>query len=344
MSASRAPRLGAATLTLLLGGAAPQGAVGCQCAAAPPPETGPAETARPETARPETARPEAARPEAPLPEEALPPAGAAVLVGVGDIADCGSAGDEATAGLIRAVLDARPEARVVALGDNAYPAGSLEQYRRCYLPSWGSFLSRTLAVPGNHDWLTPDAAGFRATFGLPAEGPLHRGLDFGGWRLLLLDTDCEHADACMAGSAQLTWLAGELALNRGRCTLVLGHHPRFSSGPHGSPAHLQPLWEVLVAGGADLILQGHDHLYERFAPLDAQGRPNAGGPRAITAGTGGRSAYPLAATPALGSELRHSGQAGVLVLGLEAAGYTFRFVTVDGRVVDSGRGECAKGP
>lgn len=339
MSATRARPVSAATTLRHLAAAAMLLGGGCQCVSSTPPTA-----ALPAAARPAAARPAAVVSEAALPDGALPPEDAAVLVGAGDIADCGSEGDEATARLVRAVLARRPDARAIALGDNVYPAGSLEQYRQCYLPSWGSFLPRTLAVPGNHDWLTPGAAGFRATFGLPAEGALHRGVDVGAWRVLLLDTDCDHGDACTAGSTQLTWLAGELARNRGRCTLVLGHHPRFSSGPHGSPVSLQPLWEVLVAGGADLVLQGHDHIYERFAPLDAQGRPGAGGPRAITVGTGGRSAYPLAAIPAAGSEARLSGRAGVLVLGLEATGYSFRFLGVDGSVADSGRGGCSIGP
>lgn len=281
---------------------------------------------------------------APFPEQALPPPDAAVLVGAGDIADCNGSDDDATGALVQGLLERRPSARVFTTGDNAYPAGTLEEFERCYRPAWGAFLDRTFATPGNHDWMTPNAAGFRATFKLPAEGPLYRAADFGGWRILMLDTDCQASDTCTAGSPQLAWLARELEANRGRCTLVLGHHPRFSSGPHGSSDAHQPLWDVLAAGGADLVLWGHDHIYERFAPLDAAGRPDPAGVRAITVGTGGRSPYGLRPEPAAGSEVRRAGQAGVLVVTLLPAGYAFSFVTVDGAVADQGTGACASRP
>lgn len=279
-----------------------------------------------------------------LPERALPATDAEVLIGAGDIADCDSSDDEATGLLVRSLLEQRPRAYAFTTGDNAYPSGTPEQFERCYLPAWGAFRERTIATPGNHDWMTDNAAGFRATFGLPDKGPLYRALDVGSWRVLVIDTDCQASDSCTPGSEQLRWLAGELSRNGARCTLVLGHHPRFSSGPHGSSAGHQPLWQTMAAGGADLVLWGHDHIYERFEPLDGAGMPSPHGVRAITVGTGGRSAYGLRPEVAPGSQVRLSGQAGVLVLSLEAAGYAFSFVTIDGTVADEGRGTCAPTP
>lgn len=279
-----------------------------------------------------------------FPEAALPPAHATILVGAGDIASCDGTDDEATGALVRELLARRPLARPFTTGDNVYPTGSLEQYQRCYGPAWGAFVERTLGVVGNHDWMTPGAAGFRATFGLPTTGPLYRAVDVGAWRVLLVDTDCDHADSCTPGSPQLVWLAGELARHKDRCTVVLGHHPRFSSGPHGSSAVHQPFWETLTQGGADLLLVGHDHIYERFEPLGAQGKPAPNGVRAITVGTGGRPGYPLKALPAAGSQVRLTGRPGVLVLTLEEGGYGFSFVTMDGAVADSGRGTCGRAP
>lgn len=281
---------------------------------------------------------------APFPATALPPLGATVLVGAGDVADCSSDGDERTAALIRSLLNARPTTRVFVAGDNAYESGSVEEYRRCYLPSWGAFLDRTIAAPGNHDWLTAHAAGFRQTFGVPADRPLYHAHDVGSWRVIVVDSDCAASDACRPGSAQLAWLADQLARNRQRCTLVIAHHPRFSSGLHGPSALHQPLWEGLVAGGADLVINGHDHHYERFGALDVAGQPAPRGPRTFVVGTGGRAAYPLAAQPLAGSELRMTGRAGVIVLTLEDAGYRFAFVTVDGAVADQGQGACDAAP
>ena len=299
----------------------------------------------PDTAPPTGALPAAPGPLTPtsapsIPAAALPAPGAAVLVGAGDIADCRSVDDERTAALVASLIAARPSARVFVAGDNAYDTGSIDEYRRCYLPSWGAFVDRTIAAPGNHDWLTANAEGFRRTFGVDAHQPLYRAHDVGPWRVIVVDSDCATGDACSAGSPQLGWLAGELARHRQRCTLVIAHHPRFSSGYHGPSVGHQPLWDVVVAGGTDVVINGHDHHYERFGPLDAAGSPTANGPRAFIVGTGGRSAYPLRTQAAAGSELRLAGQAGVILLTLEEAGYRFAFVTVDGVVADQGQGAC----
>lgn len=285
----------------------------------------------------------AAAPPAAIPAAALPPVDAAVLVGAGDVADCGSSDDERTAGLVRALLAERPQARVFVAGDNAYPTGSLDEYQRCYLPSWGAFRDRTIAAAGNHDWLTKDAAGFRQTFCVGAGEPLYRGDDVGSWRVLAVDSDCGAEGACEAGSAQLAWLADELSRNQQRCTLVIAHHPRFSSGHHGaSPSH-QPLWEAMVAGGADVVINGHDHHYERIAPLDASGAPSTRGLRTFIAGTGGRMPYELR-DPVAGSEARLAGRAGVLVLTLEPGHLRYAFVTVDGEIGDQGDAPCVGDP
>lgn len=276
-----------------------------------------------------------------IPAAVLPPPDAFLLVGAGDIADCTTTDDDRTGALVKAVLDQRPRARAFAAGDNAYPAGTLQDYQQCYLPAWGAFRDRTIAAPGNHDWLTHNAEGFRQSFGIAADAPLYRSEDVGPWHVIVIDSDCAASGACQAGSPQLVWLADELARNRQVCTLVIAHHPRFSSGHHGPSAPHQPLWETLVAGGADVVVNGHDHHYERFAPLDAAGAPTLDGPRTFIVGTGGRAAYPLRDPPAAGSEFRMTGAPGVLLLTLEPDGYRFAFLTIDGAVADQGAGRCA---
>lgn len=277
-----------------------------------------------------------------LPAAALPFGDGAVLVGAGDVADCFSSDDERAAELVKAVIAERPDARVFVAGDNAYPVGSLDDYQRCYLPSWGAFRDRTIAAAGNHDWMTPGAAGFRQTFGVAAGAPLYRAEDVGGWRVIVVDSDCAAEGACQEGSRQLAWLADELARHRQHCTLVIAHHPRFSSGLHGPSAAHQPLWEALVAGGTDVVIHGHDHHYERIGPLDASGAPSAEGPRTFIVGTGGRMPYELREQPTVGSEVRLAGRAGVLVFTLGVDSFRYVFVTVDGELADHGEARCGR--
>lgn len=279
---------------------------------------------------------------APTPASTLAPPGGAVILAAGDIASCTSSGDEATAALV----DARPAAVVVTLGDNAYDRGTPHQFATCYEPSWGRSRSRTRPSPGNHDYGTRDAAGYFGYFGYfgasagdPATG--YYSYDVAGWHVVSLNSQCT-AVPCGPGSAQERWLRADLATSTSRCTLAYWHHPRFSSGRvHGSSSVVAPLWQALFDAGADVVLAGHEHHYERFAPLDPAGDPDgARGIRSFVVGTGGRSLYPFG-PPLPGSEVRDHSTFGVLSLTLGAEEYEWAFLPVaGGSFTDEGSGRC----
>jgi len=221
---------------------------------------------------------------------------------------------------------------VLVLGDNQYDFGALSSYLASYDPTWGRLRALTRPVPGNHDYLTPGAAGYYGYFGAEAGDPSqgYYSFDLGGWHLVALNSNCAAVGGCGAGSPQEQWLVADLAAHSGSCVLAYWHHPRFSSGPHGSDATYQAFWEALATAGADLVLNGHDHVYERFAPQDPAGALDpAGGIRQITVGTGGRN---LTGFPLLrpNSEARQAAAFGVLELELHPNGYAWRFVPEGG--------------
>jgi len=271
------------------------------------------------------------------------PAPAAVLVGAGDIGECGTGGPAATARVIRRVLRQHPEAIVFTAGDDAYPNGSTADFARCYDPWWGRFLDRTRPAAGNHDWHTANAAGYRAYFGARA-GPKGRtwyAYDAGSWRVIVLDSDCGEVGGCGPSSRQGRWLAAELSTHPAACTLAIWHHARFSSGPHGNQAATAPLFDALYAAGADVVVSGHDHDYERFAPQDPAGRRDAArGIREFVVGTGGGHLYPFVSVKR-NSQVRETGTFGVLVLELGEGSYAWRFEAAgDSTFDDAGTGTC----
>jgi 3',5'-cyclic AMP phosphodiesterase CpdA len=251
------------------------------------------------------------------------------LVAAGDVASCRSDGDEQTAALVE-----RLPGTVAVLGDAVYEDGSDEEFASCYAPSWGRFLARTRPAPGNHEYRTPAAAGYFRYFGAAA-GPPARGYyayRLGGWRVVVLNTNCGPAGGCGVGSPQERWLRATLAASRARCTLAYGHHPRLSSGVHGPDRTIQPLWRALQDAGVELYLAGHDHHYERFAP--------ARGLRQFVVGTGGRSLYPVV-RKAAGSQVRWAGGYGVLSLTLRPQGYDWSFLAAgNGSFLDTGTAAC----
>jgi acid phosphatase type 7 len=261
------------------------------------------------------------------------------LLAAGDIASCASDGDEQTA----ALLDSRP-GTVLTLGDTVYDDGTADEFARCYLPSWGRFRDRTYPAPGNHDYQTFGAMGYYGFF-WPRAGQPGKGwysFDRGRWHLIALNSNCEEVGGCQPGSEQERWLRADLAAHPARCTLAFWHHPRFSSGTtHGSDPAVGGLWTALYEAGADVVLVGHEHNYERFAPLDPLGRVDpARGVREFVVGTGGKSHYPFG-SPLSGSEARNSDSFGVLQLQLRRTGYSWRFVPVQGgSFQDSGTGRC----
>jgi len=278
--------------------------------------------------------PGSASPAARMPE----PPGAVVLVGAGDIADCGSDADEATARLLDSI-----DGRVFTAGDNAYENGSLDEFTRCYEPTWGRHRARTLPAIGNHEWQTPEARGYHDYFGDRAgrPGQAWYATTLGDWRLIVLDSDCQAAGGCTTESPQGRWLADELATNPARCTVAVWHHPRFSSGTHGDDPSIAPLWRAMYEAGVEVVVNGHEHSYERFAPQDGDGRSDPQrGVRQIVVGTGGRHLRGFErAKP--NSEVRDDRTHGLLRLVLRTDGYDWTFMPIVGRsFTDSGSGSC----
>jgi hypothetical protein len=232
---------------------------------------------------------------------------------------------------------------VLALGDNQYPSGAAADFRASYDKTWGAFKAITYPVPGNHEYGTPGAAGYFSYFGARAGQP-GRGYysyDLGQWHVIALNSECAHIGGCAADSPQATWLRQDLAAHPRACTLAYWHRPRFSSGTHGNNIDNDPLWRLLVVNRADVVLGGHDHGYERFDPLDADGRPDvARGVTEFVVGTGGDSHYKFH-LPDDGSALRLAGSYGVLRLELAKDGFSWQFLRASGgTVADSGSTRC----
>jgi len=262
------------------------------------------------------------------------------MVGAGDIASCSSSGDEATATLLDGI-----DGTVFNLGDNVYDSGTASEFANCYNPTWGRHKARTKPSPGNHEYGTAGAAGYFGYFGAAAGDPSkgYYSYNVGDWHVVVLNSNLSCAVvSCAPGSPQEQWLRADLAANTKLCTLAYWHHPRFNSGAeHGNDLDVSPLWDALYQYNADVILNGHEHIYERFAPQNPSGgADNARGIREFIVGTGGRSHYTFG-TIQPNSEVRNSNSYGVLKLTLSASGYSWQFVPVAGATfTDSGSGSC----
>ena len=258
----------------------------------------------------------------------------AILVGAGDIAVCGDPADEATALL----LDAIP-GTVFTTGDNAYEDGTAQEFSDCYDPTWGRHLARTRPSPGNHDYHTQGASGYYDYFGTSAGDPArgYYSYDLGAWHVIAINSNIDLS----ANSTQLQWLAADLAAHQTACTAAYWHHPRFSSGAHGNDGGIKDLWQVLYDAGVDVVMNGHDHNYERFAKQDPAGNADpVRGIREFVVGTGGRSLRNFPAV-AQHSEVRDSDTHGVLQLSLYETRYEWEFIPVAGGVFqDSGGADC----
>ena len=256
-----------------------------------------------------------------------------VLVGAGDIAN-GSSGAEATAQL----LDNIP-GTVFTAGDNAYPDGTDADYATRYHPTWGRHAARTRPCPGNHEYHTPGATGYYNYFGANA-GPTGRGYysyDLGDWHVVSLNSETSMSP----GSAQDQWLRADLSANGKDCILAYWHRPRFSSGTHGNSADTQPLWQALYEAGAEIVVVGHDHNYQRFAPQTPNGAADpVRGIRQFVAGMGGAGHYVFGA-PIANTEAYNTDTYGVLKLTLGPGTYSWEFIPVAGGTYsDSGSGTC----
>jgi chitodextrinase len=254
-----------------------------------------------------------------------------VITAAGDI--CSTATDCAGTA---ALIDSVGPTRVLPLGDNAYQDGTSSEYADYYNPNWGRFKAKTSPTPGNHEYHTSGAAGYFAYFGSQAPAAYYS-YEIGAWHLISLNGDIDHS----AGSAQETWLKNDLAAHPAKCTLAYWHEPRFSSGAqHGSDASFDSFWRDLYAAGADVVLNGHDHEYERFAPQSPSGAADPNGIREFVVGTGGASHYTFA-TPIANSEVRDNTSFGVLKLTLHSTSYDWQFLPVAGATfTDSGTTAC----
>src|SRR5215203_4554265 len=265
-----------------------------------------------------------------------------VVVTAGDIAVCAREGDEATAKLVEGI----DGATVLTLGDNAYPEGSAEDFEECYEPSWGQFKNRTKPVPGNHEYEKPGASAYFEYFGDAAGDPDegYYSYDLGSWHLVALNSNCGEGEIrCDPGSPQGRWLKVDLAANdEAACTLAYFHHPLFTSGSYRPGIErVESLWEILYAAGVDVVLNGHDHNYQRFAPQDPEGRADPeDGIRQFVVGTGGRSQYQIS-QPIANTEVYNDDTYGVLELTLHPKRYDWEFVPVEGEsFTDSGVARC----
>jgi acid phosphatase type 7 len=260
-----------------------------------------------------------------------------VLVGAGDIAHCSTTTDEATAKLLDGI-----GGTVFTLGDNAYNSGTAAEFSNCYEPTWGRHKARTKPSVGNHEYLTSGASGYFNYFGAAAGDPKkgYYSYDRGEWHVIVLNSNCSYV-SCAVGSAQEQWLRADLAAHQNKCTLAYWHAPLFSSGDHGNSTSVRPFWNALYQANADLVLSGHDHDYERFAPQRPDGTlDTARGIREFVVGTGGTYLRPFG-TIKPNSQSRNATAHGVLKLTLHSGSYEWKFVPVVGKTfTDSGITAC----
>lgn len=271
-----------------------------------------------------------------------------ILLAAGDIAQCDAAGSSQTAAQIQEVVATRLRSSagisVAALGDNAYEEGTIADYMNCYHPTWGQFLDRTLPVVGNHEYLTPDAGGYVEYFGAAAGDPakLYYSVSLpNNWLFVALNSNCSQVGGCDKGQPQEVWLRQVLAANKGKCILAAMHQLPFSSGQNGDAPRLQPLVQALYESGADILIGGHDHNYQRYVPMDYLGKPDAGGFREFVVGTGGSNhGRTISPTVPITSAVLQFKTFGVIKFELMPGFYTWDYRAVDGSFVDGGVGSC----
>ncbi len=251
-------------------------------------------------------------------------ASSTLLVGAGNIARCDRTNDEATGQL----LDNYPTATVFTTGDNTNGNASLNDFNTCYGPSWGRNKARTRPSVGDQDYKTAGAAGFFQYFGTAGgdSGKYYYSYDLGAWHIMVLNANI----AMAAGSPQEQWLRAELQGNTKQCTLAYWHHPRFSSTGQNNLASVKPLWDALYDWSADVVVNAHYDVYERFAPQTPAGAADpATGLREFIVGTGGQNLQ-KPGSPKPNSQVRNGTTYGVLKLALDTAAYSWEFVPVAG--------------
>ena len=253
----------------------------------------------------------------------------AVLVGAGDISSCDNNNDEATAKLLDEI-----SGTVFALGDNVYLDGTYAEFRDCYHPTWGRHKERTRPVPGNHEYFTAEAEGYFQYFDTI---PSYYAYDLGTWRIYALNSEIDVSDT----GAQVQWLKDDLTANPRRCVLAYWHQPLWSSRyEDGRDSVYETLWKTLYDAGAELVVNGHIHNYERFEEMDADGKQASPGLREIVVGTGGVN-HDGYVTTLPTSEVRNADTYGVLQLTLSPTSYSWQFIPIAGETfTDSGTTQC----
>jgi len=268
------------------------------------------------------------------------------LVGAGDIASCSQTNDSATARLLGNI-----PGTVFTLGDNAYPYGSAANFRDCYGPTWGRYKARTKPTLGNHEYydanynMTTNAGPYFDYFGARAgaRGRGYYSYDRGSWHIVALNSNCGMVGGCESDSPQGRWLRNDLANNANhRCTMAYFHRPLYSTGTNVAGPEVKPFWNILHNRNADLIVNGHAHRYERFAPMTPNGTRSANGIRQLVAGTGGAGGGDeISRADAPNLQRVKTGTYGVLKLSLRADSYAWKFVRAAGKTfTDSGTTSC----
>jgi hypothetical protein len=264
--------------------------------------------------------------------------GDAVLLAAGDIAACDSDGDEATADLLDSLTGT-----VATLGDTVYESGTPQEFAECYEPAWGRHKSRTRPAVGNHEYLTGEATGYYNYFGAAAGDPQkgYYSYELGSWHIVVLNSNCSRVGGCHQGSPQEQWLRQDLAAHPTACTLAYWHHPRFSFGKYDDNEATRRLWQALYDAGAEIVLAGHDHNYQRYVPLNPDGtQDDARGIRQFVVGTGGANHTPLG-NPPPNVEASNDDTFGVLQLTLHPTSYDWQFLPISSQsYTDVGSGAC----
>jgi hypothetical protein len=273
-------------------------------------------------------------------------AGPAVVLAAGDIACAPREGIGTSACAMRQVADRMRSLHpwgVLTLGDNQYEEGAYSAYERSYARSWGRLKAITFPSAGNHEYMTHRASGYYRYFGPMARQDTNRGYyssQIGAWHLIALNSNCGLIGGCGVGDKEYRWLSKDLARDKHACTLAYWHHPRYTAGEYSNDATFTPFWHLLFHDRAEIVLNGHDHNYQRYSLLDAHGRYTAHGIREFVVGTGGRNTYPVVHAKVAHRVYWNDSHFGVLKLVLSTNSYTWKFITVGGKVLDSGSGTC----
>lgn len=265
------------------------------------------------------------------------------LVGAADISYCGEQflGDEATAKVLAAVIEQYPDVQIFTAGDNVQGKGIMAEYLNCFTPSWGQFKERIHPAPGNHDYMTNQGAPYYTYFGAQAgeAGQGYYSYDMGEWHIIALNSNCNDI-GCREGSRQVEWLRQDLENNNKRCTMMYWHHPRFSSGHAGNYGSVYDFWRIGMEYGVEMVVSGHDHGYERFAPQDIDGKATTLGIRQFVVGTGGATLRDWGEVKP-NSEIRDNETNGVIKFTLYPDRYEWEFLPSEGGTfTDSGSGVC----